>query len=236
MRNTAVLFRPDIAMPDIAALSGAAIGAAIVGRPALDPARLGKITASQFHRITYSADKKRWSEMAKSYMAELVMEHATGLPASNFDGSAATDWGHQHEPAACAEYERRTGQKVVRNKFLRLAGSRLIGGTPDAIGIGRSAEFKCPYSPKNHIATLLSQEIPSEYLAQVRGQALIANVDWVDFVSFDPRYTGKNAHLGFICLPYEAEPHEITALKDRLLHFEHDLLEVLEKLEIEPIL
>jgi len=203
-------------------------------RPALDPARLGKITVSCFDQIGYGKDGKSWTVGAMSLMFNLVAQHAAGKDISEFHGSAATDWGHQHEPAARAEYERRTGNTVRPNPFIKAPWAKLIGGTPDGVG-AKGLEIKCPYSPAVHIRTVINGIVPKDHIAQVRGQALLTDLD-IDFVSFDPRLVGgKNEHLAFFLCEYKREGKELEELKKMVLHFEADLLAILERLGIEPI-
>lgn len=203
-------------------------------RPLLDPARLGKITISCADKITYGKDGKSWSLVAQAYMSDLVAQHASGRDNGMFDGNAATDWGHQHEPAARAEYERITGNKVRPNPFIKAPWAKLIGGTPDGIGT-KGLEIKCPYNPAVHIRTVINGIVPKDHIAQVRGQAMLIDLD-IDFVSFDPRLIGgKNERLAFFLTTYKREKEEIAALKKRMLHFEADLLATLERLGIEPI-
>lgn len=216
------------------------IGAMEVGpslapaRPVLDPARLGKITISCADKITYGKDGKSWSVVAQSYMWDLVAQHAGSKDTTMFEGNSATDWGHQHEPAARAEYERRTGNKVRPNPFIKAPWAKLIGGTPDGVGT-KGLEIKCPYNPAVHMRTVINGVVPKDHIAQVRGQAMLTDLD-IDFVSFDPRLIGgKNEHLAFFLTTYKREQEEIAALKKRMLHFEADLLATLERLGIEPI-
>ena len=234
-------FRPEFISDvlntlDLPALNGAGIGQVIAApaRPLLDAARLGKITVSCFDQIGYGKDGKTWSLVAQAYMNALVAQHASGKDTSMFEGNAATDWGHQHEPAARAEYERRTGNTVRPNPFIKAPWAKLIGGTPDGVG-AKGLEIKCPYNPAVHIRTVINGIVPKDHIAQVRGQALLTDLD-IDFVSFDPRLVGgKNEHLAFFLCEYKREVEQLEALKKMVLHFEADLLATLERLGIEPI-
>ena len=235
-------FRPEFISDvlntlDLPALNGAGIGQVIAApaRPLLDAARLGKITGSRFGQVKYSRDGKGFATVTDTLLAELVFEHATGQSASRFSGSPATDWGHEHEPAAMSEYERRTGQKVQRNKFQKMQGAKLIGCTPDGIGHSLAVECKCPYNPKNHLQTLLQNRVPSEYVDQVNGHMLVSGAQVCHFITFDPRYLPQCPALSFHLIEVERDEHEIKELKDRLLDFENYLLKTLERLGIEPI-
>lgn len=192
--------------------------------------RLGKITGSCFNKVTWGRGGKGWSETAKSYMYDLVGEWITGLPASEFSGSRATDWGHQHEEMAIVEYQARTRRKLERGKFYKAKQFELVGCTPDGVGnIG--LEVKCPYSFKNHLRTAIERQVPSEYEDQVFGHMLVTGRKKCSYVSFDPRIERKDLRL--VVIDVEWEQNKINSLSERLSEFEKDLIEILERLEID---
>jgi len=193
---------------------------------------LGKITSSNFHRVTYGRNGKDWSETAESFLSELIFEHDTGLPASRFAGNTATEWGNEWEEQAMREYEQRTGQKVIRQEFCKLAGFRLIGGTPDGVSKKKGVEIKTPYNPKNHYQTLETKEVPKIYRDQVAGHILLTGRKGCDFVSFNPR--SQNPMTRMIIIEVMRDEQAIEELTDRLFHFEETLFERLRRLEIEP--
>jgi len=147
----------------------------------------GRITGSQFHRAKLNAKGDGLGVGAMTWVNEIIWEWLTGLPASDFESSKATDWGLEHEAEAIRLYEKATRRKVVRGKFFHLKGSDLIGCTPDAVGRGYGLEVKCPYGGKNHVRTLLSGKVPEEYMDQVDGHMWITGKAQCDFVSYDPR-------------------------------------------------
>jgi hypothetical protein len=191
--------------------------------------RLGKITGSQFHRVTRGRGGKGWSQTAESYLYELVFEHITGQPATTFSGNAATDWGKEHEPEAIRIYEERIGNKVKKGQFFAAPGFRLVGCTPDGVG-KKGLEAKCPYGPKNHVRTLIDKCVPDEYEDQVQGHMLCTGRDYCDFVSFDPRMP---IQYGFVLVEVERSPSVMQELRERLEDFELHLIETLENLEID---
>lgn len=236
-------FFKDITAADLASLNLSGLGDAPTGKvisidgepEQLSPwktARLGKITGSNFGKVKYARNGKDWSETTETYLAEIIWEHVTGLPASRFTGNAATEWGNEHEDAAIAEYEKRTRTKIQRGKFYALKGHTLIGCTPDGVNRKKGLEVKCPYGPKAHFKTILRNEIPDEYIDQVRGHCLVTGKEHVEFVTFDPRIEEK--HLRLHCIPYEHEPHEIEELHHRLAEFEQHVFDTLKRLKIKP--
>ena len=109
-------------------------------------ARLGKITGSNFHRVTRGRGGKGWSQTAETYLHELIFEHATKTSASRFSGNAATEWGNQHEPNGIRRYEEITGEKVKKETFIKRLGltCRVYTGWCREKGL----EVKSPYGPK----------------------------------------------------------------------------------------
>jgi len=192
-------------------------------------ARLGKITGSNFHRVTLNRKGDGLGVAAETYLYEILGEHLTGLPASNFDGNAATAWGVEHEPAAIAAYEKATRRKVVRGKFYPMPGSQLIGCTPDGVGRGWGLEIKCPYTPKMHIRTLLSREVPDEYMDQVNGHMLVTGKAKCDFVSYDPRM--KDPKHRMVIVTVHRDEVEMEKLKRRLELLETAVLEAIESIK-----
>ena len=64
----------------------------------------------------------------------------------------------------------------------------MCGVSPDGfVGDDGLVEVKCPRSA-NHLAYLKAQSVPKEHLAQLVHQLWITGRQWVDFVSFDPRF------------------------------------------------
>lgn len=194
-------------------------------------ARLGRITGSNFHRVTFDRSGNGLGVAAKTYLFEILGEWLTGLPASNFDGNAATAWGVKYEPEAIELYEKKTRRKVVRGQFYRMPGSQLIGCTPDGVGRGWGLEIKCPYTPKMHIQTLLSNEVPDEYKDQVNGHMLVTGKAKCDFVSYDPRMKDEKNRM--VIVTVQRNEFAMAELKSRLQGLEREVLKALKTLKIE---
>ena len=95
-----------------------------------------------------------------------------------------------------------------------------LGVSPDGlIGADGMLEIKCPNS-STHIEYLERKVIPSQYKVQVQMQLWVAERDWCDFVSFDPRFPPAS-QLKVITV----ERHEpfITELAQKLGEFVGEL-------------
>ncbi len=192
-------------------------------------ARLGKITGSRFGvvRKTRSGD---WGETAQTYLFELVAEWLSGEPAPYFTGNRATDWGNEYEPEALKLYEGITGLKVDPGKFHQAKGFQFVGATPDGlIGKDGIVEAKCPYTPKNHMRTVLTKQVPDEYRDQVNGHLMVTGRKWCDFISYDPRPTDDRWRLTIVRV--ERDEQAINELRERLLEFEKMMIQSLKDLD-----
>lgn len=232
------LFDPNIdlsELPGVSALSTMEAAPMQDGLSDWQRARLGMITGSNFHKVTYARNGSDWSETALTYMYDIIWEHVAGQPASEFSGSRATEWGNEWEQVAIDEYSRRSGNKVQQGKFFTAPGFCLVGGTPDGVGDLIGLEIKCPLSFKNHARTVITKTVPKEYMPQVQGHMLCTGKEKCVFVSFDPRIDESRPNLRMAVVEVEYEPHVIKELRDRLLHFEATILEELDRLGVEPL-
>lgn len=148
-------------------------------------ARLGKVTASRVADVM-ARTKTGYGASRDAYMAQLMVERLTGSVAESFT-NAAMQWGTDQEPFARAAYEAHKGVLVDEVGFIAHPKIADAGASPDGlVGDDGLVEIKCP-ATATHIETLLSGEVPSKYLSQMRWQMACTGRAWCDFVSFDPR-------------------------------------------------
>ena len=149
-------------------------------------ARLGRVTASRISDVMAKGQSGKPSAMRANYMAELVAERLTGIPAENFT-SAAMAHGTDTEAQARAAYAWETGDKITQVGFIDHPYIPMSGASPDGL-IDEIAglEIKCP-NTATHIAALRGGKIKREYMLQMQwGMACTGRTLW-RFVSFDPR-------------------------------------------------
>lgn len=158
---------------------------AVQGTEAWFHARLGKVTASRVADVI-AKTKTGWGASRANYMAELVAERLTGVPAGSYT-NAAMMWGTDQEPNARAAYSAQTFDTIEQVGFVPHPFITMSGASPDGlVGADGMLEVKCP-NTATHIETLLGGSIPGKYEAQMLWQMACAKRDWCDFVSFDPR-------------------------------------------------
>jgi predicted phage-related endonuclease len=156
-------------------------------------ARLGRATASRFKDILTTLKSGGESAGRRNYRAQLVVERITGQQAERFKTSAM-DWGTETEDLAITSYMLQTGNVVEKAGFFKHSFLE-AGASPDGLVAGTKGgiEVKC-YNTANHIQALRDNQMPKEHMAQVQGQMWIIDLDWVDFISFEPTLP-ENAQL-----------------------------------------
>lgn len=147
--------------------------------------RLGKVTASRVADIVIKT-KSGYAATRSTYMTELLAERLTGVRAEKWT-SSAMQWGVDHEDAARAAYEIRTGNIVDEIAFVAHPTIEMAGCSPDGLvhedGL---IEIKCP-TTINHIEILMNEIPPEKWIIQMQWQMACTGRQWCDFVTFDPR-------------------------------------------------
>lgn len=155
-------------------------------------ARLGVITGSRAKQV--------FAKNNLPFIDELIAERLSGIIPDGFT-SEAMKHGILFEPEAIRVYEETTGQKVQevgfcvhdKHPFIAVSPDGLIKENDTYIG---AVEVKCP-STRKHIEYIRINRVPAEYKAQVIHYfVVIDTLEWLDFVSYDPRMSAKkmNTH------------------------------------------
>ena len=155
--------------------------------------RLGKVTASRVKDVLSKGRGSAPSKTAESYMIELISEILTGQPKPFFENDAMR-WGTETEPQARSMFE-------IKNDFIDvdevafIEHSDFVGVSPDGlIGDSGMLEIKCP-TTTTQIKRALSGQYHLDYKAQIQMQLWVAQREWCDFVSFDPRLPESCGYL-----------------------------------------
>lgn len=158
------------------------------GSPEWFELRKGKPTGSEFSKIMSAKQMKR-SKSFEAYAARLASE-LCGEPQPQGFFSDDMQNGKDMEPLAISMYEFDTGQVVDSVGFIY--NERYgCGASPDGIVLGKGGvpvggvEAKCP-KKSVQLVTAMKPEVPAKHLSQIYGEMLVAELDWVDFVSFHP--------------------------------------------------
>jgi len=157
----------------------------VQGSPEWLQARCGLVTASRVADLV-AKTKTGYGASRANYMAELIAERLTGVPAPSYT-NAAMEWGTLNEQGARAAYEFFTDASVVEVGFVKHPAIQMAGASPDGlVGEDGLLEIKAP-NTATHIDTLLGGNVPAKYQTQMLWQMACTGRAWCDFVSYDPR-------------------------------------------------
>lgn len=166
------------------------------------------------------------------YMAELVCERLTGVQ-ETIPPTYQMRWGNDNEPFAQRAFENLTGKVIEACGFIKApAATGLVnyGASPDGlIDDDGSAEVKCPVNSTRHLRCFVDG-IPDEHKPQMEGQLIATGRKYVQFISFDPRFTGENAHLALFTERYESDPELRETLIAGICRMEAAILQFIARL------
>lgn len=147
--------------------------------------RRGVPSASGFARIMGTPVAR------KAYAAELALERLTDTTTETYT-SKEMQRGIELEPLARLRYMLATKQQVTEAEFTKHPLLN-VGASPDGlIGSDGLLEIKIPLI-HNHIETLKTGRVPSQYKWQLVGQQACTGRSWTDFVSFNEHLEGLAA-------------------------------------------
>ena len=146
-------------------------------------ARIGVVTASQFHRLMTPKTRKP-AAGATDYLHELIAEWMLGEPLDGFS-SGMMERGRFMETEA-VEWYAFVRDAIPQRVGLCLRDDGLVGASPDAlIGEQGILEIKCP-GAKKHTSYLLGADLAADHYLQVQGGMWITDRSWTDIVSYHP--------------------------------------------------
>ncbi len=153
--------------------------------------RAGRVTASRVADVV-ARTKSGYGASRANYMAELIAERLTGIPAPSFT-NAAMQHGVEREPHARRAYAELMGVEVVEVPFVEHPEIPMFGCSPDGlVGDDGLVEIKAP-NTATHLETLLTETVPGKYVTQMQVQMACTGRAWCDFASFDPRLPANMA-------------------------------------------
>lgn len=175
--------------------------------------RLGKITASEMHKLMQSG-KGKWDYFSKTalrYIDDKIAELITGQPVRDLTGIYAIEHGNAHEAEAISYLEHIIGIPVEpfggqNNKFFHL--NQFSGGSPDALTEFHLCEIKCPYNSSVHVQNLIAsfkgesnewmKENRKEHYIQMQMNMMCTKRDKGLYVSYDPMPIDEDHRMAII--------------------------------------
>ena len=156
-------------------------------------ARLGVITGSRAKNIFRSNNL--------SFVDELIAERMTRTIEEGYT-SKYMEHGILFEPQALETYNERHNARAeevgfcIHDKYdwLAISPDALIFDEDGVEAIG-AVEIKCPSSRK-HVEYMRQNKLPNDYKYQVFHYFIVIDtLEYLDFVSYDPRFREKDLHV-----------------------------------------
>lgn len=147
--------------------------------------RCGIATASCFADVMARLKNGDEAAVRRNYRAKLVVERLTRKPVKGYTNKSM-EQGIEREPLARLAYEAETGISIQQVGLI-LHDTLEAGASPDGLAGRIGLEIKAP-ELATHLEYLKLKAEPPEYTWQVQGQMWIAELDAVDFVSFNPDF------------------------------------------------
>lgn len=148
-------------------------------------ARCGIVTASTMRNLVTSAGKVADNDTSRGFIRTLATERIIGVPEYTYP-TRPMQRGTMLEPFARDLYAEHYAP-VDEVGFIRLDTDEYsLGYSPDGvIGHDGLIEIKSP-GPKEHLRTILDDDVPSVYKWQVQVGLYVTGRSWLDFVSYCP--------------------------------------------------
>jgi putative phage-type endonuclease len=147
--------------------------------------RRGVITASTISRLITSTGKPANNDTSRSQLLQLLAERITGESEPSFYNNDMAR-GHLLEPLARDIYAKHRAPVQECGFVTADFDGTVIGYSPDGlVGDEGLIEIKSPLR-KRHLLSLLSDEVPAEYMPQVQTGLAVTGRHWCDYISYAP--------------------------------------------------
>ena len=185
--------------------------------------RCGKVTAS---RVKDISAKPKTGKAYNALTLTILTERLTGVQEESFT-SSAMQWGIDQEVHAITAYENETGNFVVGTGLVNHPAIKMSGASPDGlVDQDGQLEVKCPNS-QTHLNTVLTKEVPSEYIPQITWQLACTRRKWCDFVSYDPRLP---EYLQLVIIRVFAKDLDIAGIEQSVIKFNQKIDQIVAEL------
>ena len=152
-------------------------------------ARCGNFTASRIKDIL-AKTKSGYSTSRKNMIVKLALERMTGHVEQNTYTSPAMQRGTDLEAEARDCYSFEFGYINIKEVgMVTHPDFNYITCSPDGLVDNDGlVEIKCPSAMHKHVSYLQENSHAVEYKTQLQHQLMVTKKEWVDIVSYDPRF------------------------------------------------
>lgn len=154
------------------------------GSPQWHELRRGILTASEVSTILTPSLAVAKNDKVRALVYQKAAEIISGKVDDTFS-SWAMERGTMLEPFAISEYEKHVAEVKLCGFIVNDRWGFKIGYSPDGLVGKGGLEIKSP-SRKKHVEYLTLGECPKEYVAQCHTGMLVAELEFMDFVSYFP--------------------------------------------------
>lgn len=156
-------------------------------------ARCGLLTASEVKLILTPTLKIASNDKERAHLYELLAQRVTGYTEPQYIGDDMLR-GMEDEIDARAIYDDSYGDVTECGFITRDFGAFTIGYSPDGlVGDAGLIEVKSRRA-KYQLETILSDEVPEDYLLQLQTGLLVSGREWIDYISYSaglPMFTKR---------------------------------------------
>ena len=153
------------------------------GTPEWLALRCGIPTASEMHLLLTPTLKVASNDKERAHLFELLAQRITGYTEPSCIGDNALR-GHEDEIEARIKYAEHYAPVTECGFITRNLGGIVIGYSPDGL-VGDDGLIECKSRrQKYQVETILSGEVPAEYMLQIQTGLLVSGRKWLDFVSY----------------------------------------------------
>ena len=171
------------------------------GTPEWLAARRGLMTASEMHllvnvpkeetRIKKDGTPYKQREMTtanddktRAHIYEIAAQRISSWTEPTYVGDAMLR-GHADEITARDLYSERIEPVEEKGFITRDFGGFTLGYSPDGCGVMSNFGIECKSRiQKHHVKTVITNEVPTEYMLQIQTGLMITGWDYIDFISY----------------------------------------------------
>lgn len=173
--------------------------------------RKGKITGTGLKNVMAKESTRAYKKYIYTLLSEEFSQNNENI------SSFAMKRGSDLEKFAVDEYQKKTENNVDEIGFCISDEFDYLGLSPDGfIGKNGAIEIKCPNS-ETHLEYIIGEKIPSDYKWQVVNYFLVnTNLEWLDFVSYDPRFFREDLRLFIFRITKDELKKEINEAREKI--------------------
>jgi len=146
-------------------------------------ARLGLLTGSEVKLIMTPTLAIAKNDKARAHLYELVAQRISKYVEPSFSGWD-TERGHVDEARARIIYEREYGPLTDGGFVTNDQWGFTLGCSPDGLS-GEDGGWECKSrKQKYQIETIMTREMPADFLFQVQSSLIVTQRQWWDFTSY----------------------------------------------------